>query len=615
MYGSNIIEVLLSQYVLFVVLTSNNRDNDDMKQFLTLFSICVLFVPALHGCSHVLNAGPTEDHAKTLEAQPALKKSRHKIIKPFDEETLFQLLVADIALIRGQYNIALSKYISQAKYTRDEAVTKMAFEIAQYVKDGKASYEMAAMWLDINPQSSDAYRSMLHAYSILENALKALPYATWLYEKEGNDSIFLAITTIAEGRKKSQIKPLIKAYRNVDLPAEKKITSELAVAMLLRENGELVEAKQVATSYTNKKPDDVRGPQLLAQILHQQTQTEDALLLLQQALKSFPKNKKLRLQYARLLTTVDRSKGLRQFELLQESYQQSGEINFLLALLYIEDNKLRKAENLLNRLTENYRYSLDAHYYLGYIHDKNNSVRKALYNYKKVLGGSNFLAATSRVFNLLIQTTSLENARSHLQGVRSAVPDRSKELFELESTLLMKIKKPKKALEVLAAGIETHPHDASLLYTRAMLAEQQGDFSLAESDLLKIISHDADNFHALNALGYTMLSNTDRLDEAFELIKRAYILNPDSPAIIDSMGWALFKQGKINEALNYLKRAMAKMPDPEIAAHLGEIYWALGDEEQAIKVWRQGLKSVPDALQIISTMKRLGISLQERNDN
>ena len=386
MYGSNIIEVLLSQYVLFVVLTSNNRDNDDMKQFLTLFSICVLFVPALHGCSHVLNAGPTEDHAKTLEAQPALKKSRHKIIKPFDEETLFQLLVADIALIRGQYNIALSKYISQAKYTRDESVTKMAFEIAQYVKDGKASYEMAAMWLDINPQSSDAYRSMLHAYSILENALKALPYATWLYEKEGNDSIFLAITTIAEGRKKSQIKPLIKAYRNVDLPAEKKITSELAVAMLLRENGELVEAKQVATSYTNKKPDDVRGPQLLAQILHQQTQTEDALLLLQQALKSFPKNKKLRLQYARLLTTVDRSKGLRQFELLQESYQQSGEINFLLALLYIEDNKLRKAENLLNRLTENYRYSLDAHYYLGYIHDKNNSVRKALYNYKKVLG-------------------------------------------------------------------------------------------------------------------------------------------------------------------------------------------------------------------------------------
>ena len=148
-----------------------------------------------------------------------------------------------------------------------------------------------------------------------------------------------------------------------------------------------------------------------------------------------------------------------------------------------------------------------------------------------------------------------------------------------------------------------------------MLAEQQGNFSLAESDLLKIISRDADNVSALNALGYTMLLHTDRLDEAFNFIKRAYTLKPDSPAIIDSMGWALFKRGEMREALDFLKRAMAKMPDPEIAAHLGEIYWTLGDEVKAIKTWSQGLKKVPNAVQIISTMKRLGISLQKRNDN
>ena len=81
------------------------------------------------------------------------------------------------------------------------------------------------------------------------------------------------------------------------------------------------------------------------------------------------------------------------------------------------------------------------------------------------------------------------------------------------------------------------------------------------------------------------------------------------------MGWALFKRGKIKEALDFLKQAMEKMPDPEIAAHLGEVYWALGDEVQAMEAWRKGLKNSPNALQIISTMKRLGISLQKRSDN
>tara|TARA_B100001093_G_scaffold85840_1_gene77623 strand:+ start:12993 stop:14753 length:1761 start_codon:yes stop_codon:yes gene_type:complete len=586
-----------------------------MPKFVTMLFNVFLFVPALHGCSHVLTSTQTDNYANSFRAQPALKKTKYEKIKPFDEETLYQLLVADIALIRGQYPTALSKYISQAKYTRDEAVTEIAFGIAQYAQDGKSSYEMAALWLDINPQKNDAYRAMLQAYSILENALKALPYAAWLYKKEDDDSVFLAITTIAEGRKKSQIKPLIKAYREIDLPAEKKITSELAVAMLLREDGELVEAKKVIVNYITKRPDDVRGRQVLAQILHQQKQTEDAILVIQEALQSFPESQKLRLQYARLLTTVDRSKGLRQFELLQESTLHSEEVNFLLALLYIEDNKHEKAEKLLNQLTLSYRYSLDSHYYLGYIHDKTNNYERAIFNYKKVLEGSNFLAATSRVFELLIQTSSLVNAKNHLNILRSALPERSKELFELESNILIKIKQPANALKVLAEGIESHPDDADLLYARAMLAEQQGDFSLAESDLLKIISRDADNVSALNALGYTMLLNTDRLDEAFNFIKRAYILKPDSPAIIDSMGWALFKRGEMIEALDFLKRAMAKMPDPEIAAHLGEIYWTLGDEVKAIKTWNQGLKRVPNAVQIISTMKRLGISLQKRNDN
>ena len=122
-----------------------------MRQFLPLISICLFFVPAMHGCSYLLNPDSADQRSKELNAQPALKKTKHETIKPFDEETLYQLLVADIALIRGQYTTALSKYMSQAKYTRDEAITAMAFGIAQHAQDGEASLDMAAFWLDINP--------------------------------------------------------------------------------------------------------------------------------------------------------------------------------------------------------------------------------------------------------------------------------------------------------------------------------------------------------------------------------------------------------------------------------------------------------------------------------
>jgi tetratricopeptide (TPR) repeat protein len=109
----------------------------------------------------------------------------------------------------------------------------------------------------------------------------------------------------------------------------------------------------------------------------------------------------------------------------------------------------------------------------------------------------------------------------------------------------------------------------------------------------------------LNALGYTMILHTERYEEAFELITKAYQLEPKDPSIIDSMGWALFKLGKTEQALDYLKQAFEIMPDPEIAAHLGEVHWVLDNRQAASTVWQQGLQSAPGHKGIINTMLRL----------
>ena len=141
-----------------------------------------------------------------------------------------------------------------------------------------------------------------------------------------------------------------------------------------------------------------------------------------------------------------------------------------------------------------------------------------------------------------------------------------------------------------------------------MLGEQQDDLELMESDLRNIIERDPDNATALNALGYTLANRTDRYDEAYDLIARALELQPDEPAILDSMGWILYRKGNYTEALDYLTRAYAVFPDPEVAAHLGEVMWVSGDTEGATRIWQGALMKDPDHKVLVSTLERLGVT-------
>ncbi|MGB0450329.1 MAG: tetratricopeptide repeat protein, partial [Porticoccaceae bacterium] len=172
------------------------------------------------------------------------------------------------------------------------------------------------------------------------------------------------------------------------------------------------------------------------------------------------------------------------------------------------------------------------------------------------------------------------------------------------SNLLLGSDQPDQAFAVLSAGLQTYPNDTRLLYARSMVAELQDNFVLAERDLRAILAQDADNSAALNALGYSMLLHTDRYKEAHKLIKRAYLLNPGDPAILDSLGWVLFVLGDAQQALPYLEKAMAIMVDPEIAAHLGEVQWFLGDRQAAMQSWKRGLEEDPDHKTIKETVER-----------
>jgi tetratricopeptide (TPR) repeat protein len=568
------------------------------KLFFCLIFPCLL---TLGGCAtppqnQVVNIDPVK--TDPVAAAPELPA------KPFAIDSLYDLLVADVALNRNQFELALEKYLTQARQTRDPGVIQLAARVADYVRDNNVSLEIALLWIDVAPQDPEAHRTALQAYAIQGDAINALFHASWLYTEEADLDAFLAITSIQ--MTDAQTNALIAAYQGLDLNAEQQPFVMLASAILYRSIAKLEIAEQTVTEFLQLQPDNQSGLLLLAQLLHQQDRIDEAAALIGDALQRQPEDRKLRLQYARLLTITDLQQAIIEFEALRLEDPADQEINFLLALLLHNQGQSDRAMGLFAQASQRPSLSADSQFHMGSITESRGDITSAIKHYSQVRFGRNYLPAVSRLTVLLNQQYGLSAARQNLQRLRVEQPEQAVTLFQIESNLLVSLQKPEQAMSILTDGLNSFPNNSQLLYARSMVAEQQDNFALAEQDLRTLIAQDENNASALNALGYSMVVHTDRQDEAYSLIKRAYLLNPGDPAIIDSMGWVLFKLGELAQALEYLQKALNMLPDPEIAAHLGEVQWVMGNPEAALKTWRQGLQQAPDHPIIVEAMDRLG---------
>ena len=527
-------------------------------------------------------------------------------IKPIAIDTLYDLLVGDVALGRNQFNIALDNYSRQARLTADKEVIALAHRIAEYVRDQTVQMEMALLWVDTSPDDPEAHKAALQAYLNQGDAQTALTHASGLYQYHNDlDSLLLVTTTTFDSP--SQIASLIDSVKKLPFSREKQAFTHLLTAVLEQKLGQLKEAERDARAFLAAVPADQRGLLLLSQLLHQQNRSDESIELLINALKDKPNNRPLRLQYARFLATNTPKKAIAQFEILRDDNPKDQEVNFLLALMQLSHGDITAAENLFEQASAKPSLRSDAQYHLGAISEQKGDLSGAMSRYTQVRFGRNYIAAASRLSALLAKHRSMSQAQQYLQRMRSSQPTQAVILFQVESNLLLNAQKPSQALVVLSSGLDYFPNDPQLLYARSMVAEQQDDFVLAEQDLRAILAQDQNNATVLNALGYTMILHTDRREEAFELITKAYQLEPKDPSIIDSMGWALFKLGKTEQALDFLKQAFEIMPDPEIAAHLGEVHWTLDNRKDASIIWQQGLQSTPDHKGIINTMLRLNV--------
>lgn len=565
----------------------------------------------LTGCAHQISE-KVEHQASTPEQ--AIDDATHPQVaagqKPdtphrrFPTETFYDLLVGELAGMRNHLDIALDRYTTQARVTRDPAVVARATSIAAYAEDRSALLEMAVLWSEIEPQNLDA-RS-LAALSLARSGQlsEAMTHAVYSLRK-GDDESIMSIAVAASALSIEQRTPLLAEYTTLVEEFPDSQTLLLASAMLFSQQEDLQQALNTIDRLLVLAPEQENALMFKAQLLHQLDRKKEAIAFLASSLKTLPDRMKLRLQYARLLSEDDLEGAHAQLRLLADEHPRDTELLFTLAMVSRGLNKTEEARHLFTDLTRHPGTAAAAHFELGRIAEEAEDIDAVLFHYGQVRNGTKFLPAAVRLSAFIAKYDELNSARLYLHELRLNHPQHSAPLFQIEAELLADQDMLDDARSLMNEAIDEHPDNITLLYNRSMLSEQQSDFASSERDLRAILARDADNATALNALGYTLTVNTDRYEEAYQLINRALELNPGDPATTDSLGWVLYQMGNHEEALVHLRKALKKLPDPEIAAHLGEVLWVTGDREEARTVWQTILDKDPDNTIVLETIERL----------
>ena len=525
---------------------------------------------------------------------------------PVEESLVYRLLVAEMAGRRGQLDVSATHYLAVARETRDPEVVERAVRIAAAADDDAATLEAARLWVEVAPESHEARRVLAGIYlraRRVEDAVTEMRVLFGLLKTTPAQTYSLLVEMLS--RERDQELALAAMERFV-AGQESDPLAQSALASLAARGGKLERAASILQQVLQSRPDDPGTVLLYAQVLQTQGKAREGIDLLAGALARRPGETALRVAHGRLLVADKRYEdAIAEFQRVVDAHPDNGDARHALALLYLQTEKLDEAERHLRSLSVRGARQNTARFYLGHVAEARGRVDEAISWYGQVEQGDNLVDAQVRLGVLLARQGRLDEARQRLQSVETTNGKDRVRLVLVEAELLVDAGRLQDALTVHDLALQEFPDDADLLYARAMVGEKLDRLDLLEADLRAILSRDPNHVQALNALGFTLADRTDRYQEAHDLIVRALAQRPDDYYIQDSMGWVLFRLGRLPEALEYLRRAAAQSDDVEVAAHLGEVLWASGDEAGARQVWDAVLKREPGNKRITELMRRL----------
>ncbi|HEX7270962.1 MAG TPA: tetratricopeptide repeat protein [Casimicrobiaceae bacterium] len=533
---------------------------------------------------------------------------------------MYRILVGDIALQRGEPAVAARAYYEAAREMRDPALAPRAAQLASKAtewalrtRQRDLALEAAKLWQQLEPDS-DAARQMVTALgqsgrtgdlksdlarllaeaSAKGNGLREafLQLNPALSSQSDKVAVYRLVSELAQpypgvaeahfavalagyGTGLGDVEIAAASMRAVDRALELRPGWEEAVLLKseLLAKSSRDSAIEYLAGYVAQTPQSRRGASALAQLYFQQKRYSDARAIFQRLLDDDPSDR---------------------------------EAEFAVAMLSFQMRDYEAAQNHLGHLRDaGYEERGAVPFYLGEIAEETRHYDEAIARYREVTEGERVWPAKLRIAAIMSKQGQTEAARRYLESISPDGKEQEVQLRQAEAQLLQDKKDYLGAYSLLTDALAGDPESVDLLYDVAMVAEKLDRIDEVESRLRRLIELRPDNAQALNALGYTLVDRTKRAAEGMKLIEQAHALSPDDPFILDSMGWGNYRLGNLEESEKFLRRALAERPDPEIAAHLGEVLWVKGERASARDVWQAQLKETPDNPVLLETVHRL----------
>lgn len=530
-------------------------------------------------------------------------------------DLMYEILAADFAYQSGQWEPAFDSMMSIAARTRDPRAARRAAEMAIKAQHVEKSLSATRLWYQLTPDSLEAERYYL-AFLVLGGELtEAQPL---LARRLGEAPASARGTTILQLQRllaaANDRRHALSVMEDILQPYASMYESRVALSLLAFTSGNRARAVEEANRALAIKPDSELAVLALAQAIANPAEASSRLA---DFLKTFPNSRQVRISYARILIEQKKYEQARaEFEKLLASKPDDPLSLYSLGILSLQGKDAKRAEKYLTDYLDaasfQQREEREMHqvlFLLAQIAEEQGDADAALKWLARIESepGNNraYLRARIKSAQIMAKKGDLAGARKELGSVHVETPAEQEQVILAEAQLLREAGLFKDSYDILASGVEQLSDKVNLLYDFALAAEKLGKIDVMENALRRILVLDPANYHAYNALGYSLADRNLRLDEARALIEKALKLAPEDPFIMDSMGWVLYRQGKLAEAENMLRQSYRQRPDVEIAIHLGEVLWVSGQQDEARKIWAEAARKEPNNEMLKSTLQRL----------
>jgi tetratricopeptide (TPR) repeat protein len=539
---------------------------------------------------------------------PAVKNSG------IDAPLFYQLLIGEIELSAGQAGNAYQIMLDAARRTREEQLFRRATEIALEARAGEQALAATRAWRSARPESLEAMRLQLqillslNRLSDLSEPMRALIDATPAGERAAAISSLPRFLQRASDKRQAAalLEGVLEPYA---ADATTRAAAQAAIGRGWLAAGDADRALKLARQAHGEDP-AAAAPVLLA--LELMPSRPEAEAIVTAYLKTPGAEIGMRRAYAATLVNAQRYvDAMAQLETVTRQQPDLAAAWLTLGALQVELRQPQAAEQSLQRYVQLVQTQApeaasssdddddtsrddasdqgltQAWLLLAQAAEQRGDFAAAEAWLERVQSPQRALEVQTRRASLLARQGKVPQARELLRRVPERNPGDARAKLIAEAQVLRDVKQWQAAYDVLAGASQRFPDDADLLYEQAMMAEKIDQLETMEKLLRQVMALKPEHAHAYNALGYSLAERKLRLAEAKELIQRALQLSPGDPFITDSLGWVEFRLGNHDEALRLLRSAYGTRPDAEIGAHLGEVLWAMGRQDEARRIWAE----------------------------